>query len=101
MEAPPVAVVPATVDQIVALERSANVCLEAEELPTAKQVVALVHRTPLSAAEVVPLGFGLATIAQLVPFQRSTKVFVAELVEELPTAKQLVAVIHDTPLRAM
>ena len=45
------------------------------------------------------VGLGLARIDQLVPFQCSTKVLVAELVDLKPTAKQLVAVGHDTPLR--
>ena len=49
----------------------------------------LVHDKPVRLLHGEPVGLGLGTIAQLVPFQRSTSV-------PLPTAKQLVALVHDT-----
>ena len=66
-------------------------------MPTAKQLVVLVHDTPDSLACVGPGGFGLATIVQLVPFHRSTKVRLVVPTPGVPTAKQLVALAHDTP----
>src|SRR6476646_3842503 len=41
------------------------------ELPTAAQRSAVAHDTAASRERVAPAGFGLATIDQLVPFQRS------------------------------
>jgi hypothetical protein len=58
--------------------------------------VLLVHDTPYSSDPPVPVGLGLGTIAQLVPFHRSTSVPDAED----PTAKQLVALVHDTSYSA-
>jgi hypothetical protein len=45
-------------------------------LPTAKQLVGPVHDTPVNASPKpnFEVGLGLATIDQLVPFQRSVKV---------------------------
>ena len=69
--------------------------------PTAKQVSALGHETPWKMLRVLP-GFGLATIDHAVPFQRSTRVSVGRRKgprvssASEPTAKQLVAVAHDT-----
>jgi hypothetical protein len=50
-------------------------------LPTALQFVSLGHDTPLSRADVAPVGLGLVTIDQVVPFQCSTNVFCVELAE--------------------
>jgi hypothetical protein len=58
--------------------------------------VLLKQATSLSEAEVDPLGFGLATIDQVVPFQRSTSVPSTPPLELLPTALQLVALGHVT-----
>ena len=74
------------------------------EKPTAKQLVVLRQDTPsrklLGVPE--PLGFGLVMIDQVCPFQCSTNVEKAlgawpDWV--LPTAKQLVVLGQDTPLR--
>ena len=65
-------------------------------LPTATQFVDDSHAMPFKP---VPFesGLGLATIDHLAPSQRSTSVLLADDdVEELPTAKQLVVVGHDT-----
>ena len=66
------------------------------QYPTAAQVVVLGHDTPSRAASVAPLGFGLATIDQLVPFHCSTNVLKCEFVKLEPTAKQLVVLGHGT-----
>jgi hypothetical protein len=66
--------------------------------PTASQLVALVHDTPLRTANVPLDGFGLFTNAQPEPFQRSVNVLCTEPSKEFPTAKQLVVVGHETPL---
>ena len=69
--------------------------------PTAKQALVLGHETPWKMLRVLP-GFGLFTIAHAEPFQRSTKVSVGKRkgprvsFASEPTAKQLVAVAHDT-----
>src|SRR3954447_16228911 len=68
-------------------------------VPTAIHIVALAQETPFRIVEVAPTGFGLGTTDQLVPFQRSIKLFVVVLVEYEPTAKQLVVLAHDTPFR--
>ncbi len=49
-----------------------------------------------------PTGFGLGSTDQLVPFHRSTNVWVAKPeVAHHPTAKQLVVLAHDTPVRLL
>ena len=45
------------------------------------------------------MGFGLGTIAHLVPFQCSTSVLDRVFESEAPTAKQLLALAHATPFR--
>jgi hypothetical protein len=76
-----------TITQLVPFHRSTSVTYVPEglskELPTAKQLLILVHDTLDS-----PRVLGLGTIAQLVPFHRSTSA--------PPTAKQLVVLVHDT-----
>ena len=68
--------------------------------PTAKQLVALVHVTALSATSVPPVGVGLGMIDHLVPSHRSIRVVaaivVAPKVAAEPTAKQLVVLVHVT-----
>jgi hypothetical protein len=64
--------------------------------PTASQLVVLKHATPLSEAEVDPLGFGLGTVDQVVPFQCSTSVMFPPPLYAEPTALQLVALGHET-----
>jgi hypothetical protein len=92
----------ATIAQVVPFQRSTNVfSTEFDLSPTAKQLVVSTHDTPPSPALVEPsVGLGLPTIDQLVPFQRSTNVCIAEVVEKKPTAKQLDVLGHDTPSRA-
>jgi hypothetical protein len=73
----------ATIDHLVPFHRSTNVLVaELVDLkPTAKQLVAVGHDTPFRLASVEPsVGFGLATIDQLVPSQPSTNVLLPELV---------------------
>jgi hypothetical protein len=55
------------------------------------------HDTPERRLPDAPAGCGLATIVQVVPFHRSTKVRAAPELEKTPTAKQFVALVHDTP----
>jgi hypothetical protein len=85
--------------QLVPFHRWTNVRQLFSEMyvPTAMQLVALTQETPLRIDEVAPGGFGLGTIDQLPPFQRSIKVLVVVLVEDEPTAKQLVVLAQDTP----
>jgi hypothetical protein len=89
-----------TIDQLVPSQCSTNVVAGvltlACELPTAKQLVVLGHATPFRRLIAAPAGLGLGTIDQLVPFHRSTNVVVAPLASELPTAKQLVGLVHAT-----
>ena len=95
-----------TIDQVVPFQCSTNVLLVApgwsKVWPTALQFVVLGHDTLSRPLEVTPLGLGLATIDQLVPFHRSTKVAPADPSgEEPPTASQFVVLTHDTPLRSV
>ena len=53
------------------------------------------HTTPASEFAST-LGFGLATIVHVDPFQRSTSVFDVDPVVTSPTAKQLVGLEHET-----
>ena len=75
---------------------------EDAKLPTAKQLFALGHDTLDNVLKSAP-GLGLFTIDHVAPFQRSmsVKVFVPSpeppaTLSSPPTAKQLVAVAHDT-----
>ena len=68
------------------------------ELPTAIQLSADEHETPASEFSAAPPAFGVGTIDQLVPFQRSARLFCEVDVEENPTAAQSLALAHDTPL---
>ena len=86
-------------DHAVPFQCSASVWPSLLLLPTPVQLVALGHETPLRIVAVEPLGFGLATIVQLVPSQCSAKVCGASFVPPLPTALQLVSLAHDTPFR--
>ena len=89
----------ATTDQLVPFQASVNVLFSAcdKDPPTAKQLVAAEHETACKPDAAVSVPFGLVTIDQLVPFQLSTNVLLAELLPETPTATQLVAAEHDTP----
>ena len=93
----------ATIDQVVPFQRSANVfpVEPTKESPTALQLVGLGHETPFSPLNVAPLGLGLATIDQAVPFQRSVNVLLVKPAEDEPTAKQLVGLGHDTAKSAL
>ncbi|MGO9876712.1 MAG: hypothetical protein ACLPVY_23300 [Acidimicrobiia bacterium] len=88
----------ATIDQLVPSHRSISVCgvdvvdVSTLSSPTAKQLVELEHDTPTSSAPASPVRRGLATIDQLVPFQRSMNV----PFPPAPTAKQSDALEHDT-----
>jgi hypothetical protein len=90
-----------TIDQLVPFQCSTSVLSAdvVEELPTAKQLVVLAHATPYRMTAFVPVGLGLVTIDQLVPFQCSTNVLVPEPLDEKPTAKQLVVLGHETPYK--
>jgi hypothetical protein len=87
-----------TIDQVVPFHRSTNVVVDWYAFePTAKQLVALVHDTPRSVGSPCS-GFGLPTIDQVVPFHRSINVRGWPLsLRKPPTAKQLVALVQDTP----
>jgi hypothetical protein len=87
-----------TIVQPVPFHRSINVpvALEPEELPTAKQLVVLVHDTATSWLFDAPAGLGLATIAQVVPFHRCINVRMTFALLYFPTAKQFVALLHET-----
>src|SRR5262245_59464746 len=63
--------------------------------PTAMQMLTPGHATPNRRLPVAPVGLGLATMAQLVPFQRSTNV-----PDDSPTAKQLVVFEHEMPCKS-
>ncbi len=65
--------------------------------PTAKHVVALAHATLDSSLRAAPAGFGLETIDQPVPFQRSTKVNNCVPVVRDPTATQSESPKHPMP----
>jgi hypothetical protein len=71
--------------------------------PTAKHAVLVAHATPNSKLDVAPTGFGLGTIDQWLPSQRSVSVRggVLLLAVELPTATQLVRLVHETPFNSM
>lgn len=87
--------------QLVPFHRSASVLqlLAPMYSPTAMHIVVLAQETPCRIVDVAPTGFGLGMTDQLVPFQRSIKLFVVVLVEYEPTAKQLVVLAQDTPFR--
>jgi hypothetical protein len=88
----------ATIDHFVPFHRSTNdltTVLPTEELPTAKQKVALRHVTPKK-PPTNPFGFGVATIDHFAPFHRSTNGLNWVLsMEEFPTAKQLFVPAHE------
>ena len=73
---------------------------ELEEAPTAKQLVELVHDTPLRKTSVAPLKTGLGTIDHVEPSQCSISGFAVKVVSVSvamsPTAKQLVGLGHET-----
>ena len=99
---PPVRFGWAAIAQLLPFQRSISVLYGPVmflRVPTAKQNVALGHETPAKVEILPSVEFGLETIAQVLPFQRSMSVL-AELVVfhfHVPTAKQLVAAGHDTP----
>src|SRR5258706_5102357 len=84
-------------DQLVPFHCSTRVfgAAAVPEPPTAKQLVALGQETPLSSLISAPMGFGLVSTDQVVPFQRSTSV----VWSVYPTAMQFVALKHDSPNR--
>jgi hypothetical protein len=83
----------ATIDHFVPFHRSTSVLLP--ESPTAKHIFVVGHATLFSSFN-APGPFGLATMDQLDPFQRSINVLVTDPLKKLPTAKQRVALAHDT-----
>jgi hypothetical protein len=86
-----------TIDQRLPFQRSTSASspAEPEDVPTAKQLVAVGHDTLARLPERPPRGLGLSTIVQRVPSHRSTKV----LADDVPTAKQLRSPVHDTLAR--
>ena len=64
--------------------------------PTAMQSVPARHATPPSA--LLAAGAGVLCTVQLAPFHCSANVCKFEAPCETPTAVQVVAVVHDTPL---
>ena len=59
-------------------------------------LVVVAHDTPFKALFVEPIGLGLGTVDQVVPFQYTISGTRAVNAPEEPTAKQLVALGHDT-----
>jgi hypothetical protein len=61
-------------------------------------LVELVHDTLLRPLLALP-GFGLEAVVHVLPFQDSTRVWnTPDAFAEVPTATQLVGLVHDTPL---
>jgi len=70
--------------------------------PTEMQAVDDMHDTASSSLSVAPVGFGVPSMAQPLPFQTSAKVTaVPALLTMNPTAVQAVEDVHDTPFRAL
>jgi hypothetical protein len=92
------------IDQAVPFHRSAKVCAFLNEIrlePTAVQAVGDVHDTALNLTG-FPVGLGVVSTDQLVPFQPSAKVTVPVVEIKLePTAVQAVADVHETPLSVL
>ena len=61
----------------------------------------LLPRPPASEDDDAPVGVGLAMIDQVLPFQCSISAWSVNPVIEFPTATQLVALAHDTPVSAL
>jgi hypothetical protein len=92
----------ATIDHVDPFQRSISGELVVLADPTAKHCVALEHDKPLNDVYASPGGAGLATIVQLLPFQRSIRGLCDELdVPLCPMAKQVVALGHDTLANAV
>ena len=93
-----------SIAQVVPSQRSTSVASSPEPVegdPTAVQALMDVHDTPLSRLLGAPAWLGVGWIDQLVPFQRSTRDRPAgrlDQVENVPTAVQALAEVHDTPL---
>ena len=99
-EVEPPGLADARTPQLLPFQCSANVLVAVFVVytPTAKQLLALGHATPRRLVEELPLGFGLAWMLQLLPFQCSASGLMVNDVEKLPTAKQLFVLGHDTPV---
>src|SRR5947207_151593 len=91
-----------TTDQLLPSHCSTNVFVAEpfSELPTATHIVVVGHFTSVRSLLVAPAGSGLVTIDQLFPSHCSTNVWIAPLAAKSATAKQLVALRHQTALRA-
>ncbi len=72
-------------------------------LPTAAQARADVHDTPYRPPLVPPAGFGAVLTVQAVPFHTSAKgtPLGAAASSYMPTAMQVLAVLHDTAKRPL
>lgn len=91
----------ATTDQWVPFHCSSNsrVLEKAVKLPTEKQFVALLHAMPASRVSAVHAGIGIGTTDHEEPFQCSANPFLTGFVRlSVPTASQLVALAHATPV---
>ena len=90
----------AMIDQLVPFHCSTNgTVTEPEvEVPTATQLVGLGHDTPFNAFDDAPSTVGLGRADQLIPSHCSANVALPEAVETWPTATQLMALEHATPL---
>ena len=73
---------------------------EVDDDPTARQLVVLVHHTPVSMLIAWPPGFGVGTFAHVLPFQRSDSArIVLVLAGTLsPTAMHIAVFTHETAL---
>ena len=73
---------------------------EIRPYPTNAHDVVEPHETLKKIDWVVPVGNGVVTIDQLLPFHRRTRRRVVSVVWNSPTAQQLVVVGHETPRSA-
>ncbi len=94
----------ATTDQLAPSHCSTSVPVGVElakALPTAVQLAAEGHDTLLRPYSMAPAGAGVVTIDQVVPSHCSTSALPEtpkKLFPSPPTAVQLVALVHDTPV---
>jgi hypothetical protein len=68
------------------------------ENPTDLQALVAVQATPDNPLLVVPDGFGVVTMLQIVPSQDSSSVMVVPPFSDNPMAIQALVAVHDTPL---
>jgi hypothetical protein len=98
---PPAGVEVGWIRQVVPFHRSARVAVVRDLLvvaPTATQAERAMHATLFRLLDAAPGGFGAACVRQTAPAERSTRTPGDWLVLEYPTAVQVAARVHDTPI---